>query len=356
MSMVRKRRASTSLGGARKIRNLVNTGVNLYRAYRSFGSNTRGRNQRAYTTPVLTDQRDVVTTYRKRRMPRRQKRRYVKSIRRWKSAQLRDSPARLFQYVDVDLISWSANTSRYFGAFSGLMGQNNYDNNFGETWNSITNTNAADLKAEAGKFRLDHQSLRVVLRNTTTTAAVGATPTVDVDIYKVVCIRDVPLLLWASGLGVESFLASQKNKLRQAQGMDIEVDDAGTGITTNQQNAGTSSATQVVGDSLFNNPLFLRYFKVLECKKIQLGSNNQTEFQWRDSRNRYVSREDCFGSSALACKRGVTRGYIMNVNGRAYDNAGTAEFISGSMVMEQYVRYNVKCIAGTSPTLVYDGN
>lgn len=350
-----KRRRSNQLGRYNKVRNIARLAFQGYKAYRGI---TGGRTQQAksVSTPVLTDQRDVITTYRKRYMSKGKRRRYVKSLRRWKSAQLRTSPSRIFQYVDVDNITWSANTSRYFGAFSGLLGQNNYDNNFGETWNSITNSTSADTKADAGSFRLDHQALRIVLRNTTTVGSALATPTIDIDVYKVVCIKDVPLDLWVSGLGIESFLALEKNRMRQAQGMDIEVSTAGAGIPTVVQNAGTTSSNQVVGDSLWNNPPFLRYFKIIKQFKVQLGSNNITEFQWRDSKNRYISRQECFGTAALACKKGVTRGYIFNVNGRAFDNAGTIEFVSGSCVLEQYVRYNVKCIGGTAPTLVYDGN
>lgn len=316
----------------------------------------KGKQAASRSTPVLTDQRDVVTTYVKKRMGKRKKRRYVKSLRRWKSAQLRSSPSRIFQYVDVEPITWAQNTSRYFGAFSGLFGQNYYDNNLGETWNSITGTALASTKAGAAYFRLDHQSLRVVLRNTTTTAEAAASPTVDIDVYKVICIRDIPIGVWPSGQGIESFHANEKARLRQAQGMDIEVDTLGAGITTVQENAGTSSANQVVGDILFNNPPFLKYWKVIKAFKVQLGSNNICEFQWRDSKNRTISRSECFDTGVLAAKKGVTRGFIFNVNGRAWDNAGVQNFISGSMVMEQYVRYNVKCIAGTSPTLVYDGN
>lgn len=350
-----KRKASFSVGFPSKARAIATVARAGYRAYKKYkGNGSSSKAQKAVETGPLTDQRDVITTYRKRRMGRRRRKRYVRQLRRWKSNQLRLSPSRIFQYVDADNITWSANTSRYFGAFMGLCSQNNYDNNFGEAWGNIT-SGTADVKAEASMFRLDHQSLRIVLRNTTTTAAVTATPTIDVDVYKVVCIKDVPSDLWVSGVGVEVFLANQKNQLRQATGMDIEVGTTGTGIATAQQNAGNSFATQVVGDSLFNNPMFLRYFKILKCYKIQLGSNNMTELSWRDSKNRVIKREECFGTAGISCKRGVTKGYIFNVNGRAHYPTATVEFISGSMVLEQYVRYNVKCIEGTAPTLVYDG-
>nr|QKI29039.1 Cap [Lactuca sativa CRESS virus] len=315
------------------------------------------RRKRTVEVAPITSQHDIRTLYRKRRMPRRKKRRYVRTLKRWRSALLRESPARIFQYVRAFAVPWSQDTSRYFGAFMGLFGQNVYDNNFGETWNSITSGNSADAKAEAGYFRLDHQSLRVVLRNVTTVSDADATPTIDLDVYEVICIQDIPLALWASGDSIETFHAAVKNKMRQAQGMDIEVDDVGLGIVPQAQNAGTTAFNQVVGDQLWNNPPFLKYWKIIKQFKVKLGSNNETEFQVRDTRNRYINRADCFGTSALAAKKGVTRGYIFNVNGRAFENVSTdISWNSGKIVCEQYVRYNAKVVTNKTPTLVYDGN
>ena len=290
-------------------------------------------------------------------MPRRKKRRYLRRLRQWKSSQMRLSPSRIFQYVYSDEPTGANSTSYYFGAFMGLLAQNCHDNNLGECWTSIiTDGSSADLKAQAGKFRLDHQSLRVVLRNRTTIDYETASDILDIDVYKVVCIRDVPDDLWASGVEIASFLASRKNVLRRANGMDIEVDDGGIGISTLQQNAGTSSSDQVVGDSLWNNPVFLRYFKVIKQFKVQLGTNNVTEFSWRDSKNHTVNFEDCYSSSnGLACKRGLTKGYIFNMNGRVYKDAeGKFKYNSSKVYCERYTRYNVKVIQGISPTLVYD--
>lgn len=339
----------------------IGVGRAAYNAYKGYSKmrNNFSNSRKTVEVRPLTDQRDVITTYRKRRMPRRKKRAYVRSLKRWQSNQLRLSPSRIFQYVYADDFTWNQGTCIYFGSFSGLFGQNYQDNNLGEAWTSITNGTAADDKARAGHFRLDHQSLRIVLRNLTSADAINSTPTVDIDVYKVVCIRDIPTTLWPSGTSIEVFMAGLKNQLRRANGMDIEVSTAGAGIATLQQNAGTDATNQPVGDSLWNNPVFLRYFKILKTFKIQLGTNNQTEFSWRDSKNRIIPRQQCFEGSqgGLAARKGVTRGYIFNVNGRAYIESGTGLpiFNSGAVVMESYVRYNVKCIQGTSPTLVYDG-
>jgi len=335
----------------------ITAAVGAYKGYKGYQDIRNTFSKKQVETRPITDQRDVVTTYRKKYMPRRKKRRYLKSLRRWKSTQMRLSPSRIFQYVNTSEIVSDNGYSRYFGAFMGLHAQNVYDNNLGEAWTSISDGSGADLKCQAGKFRLDHQSIRIVLRNRTTADYTTASDIVDVDVYKVICIRDIPDDLWISGDGIESFMATQKNLLRRANGMDVEVEDGGTGIATLQQNAGTGSATQAVGDSLWNNPVFLRYFKVVKQFKVQLGTNNVTEFSWRDSKNHTVNFQDSYAStSGFAAKKGVTKGYIFNINGRAYKDAESVwKFNSATIWMEQYVRYNIKVVPGMSPTLVYDG-
>lgn len=308
------------------------------------------------STAPLTGERDYRVVYRKKRMPKRKKRRYVRSMKRFRSAMLREEPARIFQFLAVNDYQSGLNACRYFGAFMGLFANNFYDNNFGEVYNNITNVGAATLKAEAAKLRVDHTSLRVVLRNVTTGFVEGGIGTIDLDVYEVVCCRDLPLAAWSSSNGVESFAAVQKNKLRQATGMDIEVSDVGVAIPTSQQNAGTSSITQAIGDLLWNNPLFLRYFKVLKQFKIQLPVGSTTEFSMRSSKNRVVLRDQCFGNNALAAKAWLTKGYVFNINGRpTLTGPGTYEFANVSVIVEQYVRYNCKPLVSKAPTYTYDG-
>jgi len=325
------------------------------RGYSSGSSATTSRTKQKTEVGPLTEQRDFRVVYRKRRMPKRKKRRYVRSLKRFRSALMRNEPSRIFQYVFANEEVASTNLSTYFGAFMGLCANNNYDNNFGEVWNNMTNSNSADLKAESAKLRVDHMSLRIVLRNTTLPES-GVPGVIDVDVYHVVCIKDVPLDLWPAGVGIESMHAILKSRMRQATGMDLEVDDGGLGIATVQENAGTSSSNQVVGDTLWNAPPFLRYWKIIKQFKIQLPVGNTTEFQIRSSRNKTVQRAECFGTSGVAAKRYFTEGYIFNINGRSYlDSAQAVQFATCRVMMEQYTRYNCKPILGGAPTLAYDG-
>jgi len=328
------------------------------RAPRYKRRNPRGRGRRIRRTRPLTSQNDNKLTYVKRRLGRRARRRAKQSYRRFSNQMMKREPANIFPYVHVAKIQWVDNTSKYFGALMGLYGHDFYDNNFAQAWDSITGGNAANVKAGAAKFRVDSMSLRVVIRNVTTVGeGTSATPTIDLDVFEVMCIRDIPEELWADSTGIESFLATQKNLMRQPTGMDIEVGTGGTGIPTSQQNAGSSSSNQVVGDTLFNNPMALRYWRVVRAMKIQLPSDGITEFEVRDSGNHTVIRQQCFDFGKLAARAYVTRGFIFNVNGRVFFSEGTniPNFSSGTLNIETYVRYNIKEISGKSPTLVYDG-
>lgn len=320
----------------------------IYRAYRSYTDS--GRRKRMRTSAPLTAQHDFRVTYSKRRMPKRKKRAYVRAVKRFRTMNMKATPSRIFQYVTVNEYFSNINYSRYFGAFMGLYAQNNYDNSLKKVADNITNGSNANEKMRAGGFRLDHQGLRVVVRNTDS-------ETIDLDVYQVVCIRDIPTAVWALGLGIESMHAALKSTMRQAQGMDLEVSTAGVGIASIQQNAGTSSTTQVVGDCLWNAPTFLRYWKVVKQFKIQLPGGNSTQFDMRSTKNKYIRYNELQNTAngELAAKAYLTQGYIFNINGRASIVGGVPSFSDVSCVVEQYVRYNCKAVAGSSPTLVYDG-
>lgn len=310
------------------------TAYNMYKNYKS--SNSR----RSTEIQPLTGEKDVRVTYMKRRMPRRKKKQFVRSVRRYRSHLYRSLPARIFQYGFAAAQTAAVNCSQYFGCFAGLLGQNCYDTHLTQAFDSIGNS-ASTNKQAASHLRVDHMSLSVVL-NANYLAAV------DVDVYKVICIKDIPFTEWINGTEIQSMHVTKKNLMRQAHGMDIEVNDAGAGIVTNAQNAGTSSTTQVVGDTLWNCPPFLRYWKIVKQSKIHLPAGGTCQFQLRTSKNKLISKSDCV---ALAAKAYFTQGYIFNINGRWLEGEG---FQTTSLSMETFVRYNIKNIPGQSPTLVYD--
>jgi len=317
-----------------------------YNAYRSF-TKTGTKRKRSYEMAPLTAEKDVRVVYRKRTMPRRKKRRYVKSLKRFKSMMMKTEPSRISQFFFGEQNTAIVNTCHYFGAFMGLAAQNYYDNAFSTVFDQFTDGGGAGAKTDASHIRIDHMGLQVVIRNNSSTAE-GNPGQIDLDVYKVVCTRDIPDDLWANGVAIQSFLTTTRQKMRQHVGIDIETDTGGTGIPSVIENS-----DNVVGDLLFNNPPFLRYFKVLKMWKVQLGPGQITTFNWRDTGNNRIAKDACFGTSKLAARRGLTKGYIFNINGR-YD---PVEGISYPVdcISEVYTRYNCKPLVPHSDTLVYNG-
>jgi len=298
----------------------------------------------------LTGEKDVRVTYRKRRMSRRKRRRYVKSLKRWRSQNMRSEGSNIFKLNYVATEAANANCSVYFGALVGLCAQSAYDTHIGDCYDKMMNTGASGARTNTTGVRVDHMSITVILRNVS-----NAVPAmVDIDVYKVICIRDIPMGAspnWPSGVGIESFLTVQKNLMRSVTGMIEPLNDGGTGIATTAQNAGASSATQSVGDLLFDNPPALRYWKVLKVWKIHLPPGGTANFGHRVSKNYYIKKEDCF-VSGLAAKKGVTQGYIFNMNGRW--DPGTSSYAPVDVIQEQFVRYNMKGCRGSADTLTFD--
>lgn len=347
----------------RNARLAIRLGRAAGRAYQRYRSSTNAQRDRkvmsnrtqkkSVSLNPLTEQTDYRITYRKGRMPRGKKRRYVKSLRRWKSAQLRLQPSRIFQNLFAQQYEIPQNRCLFTAAFMGLYANNHYDNCIS---NSLSTIGAANVqnKIIAGGVRLDHQSLRVVIRNLSVLDNERSSTTVDVDVYQVICIKDVPIALWPTAMDFDTFFHNLQDQHRQAAGMDVEVNSAGAGLPTAPQNFGSQ-----VGNSVFNNPAFLSYFKVVKAFKVQLAQNNITEFQIRSSRNKYIKNSEVlsdFPVPNLAAKAWVTQGYVFNYNGRAFPTGSNEiAFNSGLMVEEHYVRYNLKMVPGGAPTLNYDG-
>lgn len=324
--------------------------------YRAPGSRTStSQSVKRVEMAPLTGEKDVRMVYRKRRMNRGKKSSYLRRIRGFKSMQMKLDPCRISIFSGIQIVNSNANSSSYFGTFMGMCGNNAYSNHLGRVWEQMTvDTSSTRDKTRHNFLRVDHMSISIVLRNITNNIEAVSSNLVDIDVYKVVCIKDIPYARWGSPLAIESLHAALKAEMRQHRGMDNEVSDGGAGITTAQTNAGTSSANQVVGDLLFNAPPFLRYWKVIKMWKVHLPPGGTATFNFRDSKNYVIGRPQCISSEAgcLAAKKGLTKGYIFNINGR-YVPVPVAAYEPTTVIMEHYTRYNCKPITPNHDTLVY---
>lgn len=308
----------------------------------------KGTNKSREMAP-LTNEKDVRTVYRKKRMSRGKKRAYVKKIKSFRSLQMRNEPSRIFQYVTGINEDSGANTSNYFGAFYGLPANDAYSNSLQKVYGQFTNGAAADQKAFASFLRIDHMSVSCVIRNVSTPTT-GQSGVVDLDVYKVMCIKDVPTALWTPGTDIQGLIQTLATRLNTVVGQDIEVNDAGAGIATS-----ASGNTNAVGSMLWNIPTFLRYFKIVKQFKIQIGVGNVIHLNMRTSKNKVVNFEDCgnFGTSGrISAKAYLTAGYIFNSNGRW--NRTDSGWEGSRLEFETYTRYNIKPLVPTADTYVYN--
>lgn len=294
----------------------------------------------------LTGEKDVRTVYRRRRMPRRRKRRYLRKLKQFRSLEMRNEPCRITQFVEGGNVGCIANQQRWFGFFYGLCDQQIDNNSIRDVWNTLSPGTSWETSAN---LRIDHMALSVVLRNVTSGLSSTESPTIDLDVYKVVCQRDVPKDLWRAGVALDTFIRAMNDRLREHAGYDIPKTDAGAGIGV--INTGNSTA---VGNMLWNNPPFLRYFKIIRQTKIQVPLGGVVHFNMRSSKNKVVNKESCVGNvtGSLACKKYLTAGYIFNINGRFDSTVGG--FSACSMDYEIYTRYNCKPLKGIADTLVYN--
>ena len=310
------------------------------RIHGSGSSSATARTSSAKNTEMLplTSEKDVRTVYRKRRMPRRKKRRYVKRLRAWRNMKMRSEPARIFQYVGASANDAGLNTCNYFGTFYGMCANNVYGNALVRVFGQFSAGSTADEKVQCSHLRIDHMALDVVLRNVTVPTGTES-GIIDLDVYKVLCIRDVPLELWPPGSGIQSMIQTLGGRLQNAIGMDVEVGDTGAAIGLTP--AGNVNA---VGSKLWNMPPFLRYFKIVKQWKVQVPPGGTVQFNMRTSKNRRVPYEEVgqvdTENGRLAAKAYVTAGYIFNENGR-WDRT-LAGWSPVTMNMEQYTRYNCK--------------
>lgn len=237
------------------------------------------------------------------------------------------------------------------------MSANAYQNGFSIVGNDLFGINTATQvdKFNGAKFVVDNMHLRTVIRNVPTTVALdgNASSTLDLDVYTVVCVRDVLAEEMTGDL--ETMLAAWKAWQRRAIAMDPigSVTALGAGIPVTQTNAGTTALTQAIGDTLWDNQFFCKYFKIVKAQKVQLPLGDVFEIHHHVKGPKTISVNQLQNTGGLekylCAKAGVTCGHIINHNGRYYTNGGGAKTYSQSAILvESYCRYSVKPVDSTT--------
>lgn len=305
-------------------------------------------------TKVLTLDNRVVNTYKASSKPY-DGRRLKQTASLVKRLQDFGAPQRVFNYVSCYTADSSYGYSRYFASLIGMGFYNSYYDNtlyrIAETLWSVSNAANRD-KWGAAKLDLDNMHLRTVIRNVTPTPTGEGTNTwtgtVDIDVYTVVARKDVPVTEFAGAF--EATLAAWKNVSRMAQALDgvNAVEGDGFTVSTAVQSAGVTLGTQAVGDSLFDNAEFCKHFKIIKVQKVMLPQGETFELNHHVAQDKTVAVNNIANNSysqlTHSILKGVTQGYIFNINGRLYEKSTPPDnnFAYTKVQVETYTRYSVK--------------
>jgi len=254
--------------------------------YMGGGSRTYTANRSGSDNAPVTNQFDVRTWYKKKRMPTRKRKNWKKFSTKVKAVFNKEIAPTYFLYRTTTTISSSANTQ----GWGSLM---LYTANMGTNPNNDLGRIASGVQGGTGnqlgtKYRFESACLDVLFRNKSSSTAL-------VDIYTIYCRKDVP------------------DNYESPYAVLTQLD-----ATADQDTAGdTKIADNSIGFTPFHCPLFCSFFKVAKKRTLTLGAGAVSEIQMRDAKNRKLWGIDYTGKSAM---RGWTKGYLVCVRG-AYDSS-----------------------------------
>lgn len=246
---------------------------------------------------ILTTQNDVSGRYFRRRMPRRRRRAWVKFVR--KVNQVVSSAQALSSYTQTLSVNTSSAVDQMTTVGWGLY---NVGGELAELPTMFTDTYGA-ASAPYTKLLCKSGCLDIEISNTGSTAAI-------IDIYTLVCRK-----AYQSAVGVSSTWNS---------------------TFAAQQTTG-AKASNNPANSAFQNPEFLKYFKVLSKREMRLDVGACSTLQMRDPKNRYIQ------GARLATEpqylRGVSKVYMIQFHGAPENSAGTARLSAAALTISVQKSY-----------------
>lgn len=254
---------------------------------------------------VLSTQHDVVNRYRKKRMPRRRRRRWVSFVRKVRAVELAAQPLQFYGYARLDRVIGAVNVQTYQ---SYMLGGTTVTNNdelyqiFQQAYNTGSIADAAEHQIIMKSISLDIQ-----ITNTGTAGAI-------IDVYKVLCRKT---------FSTASTIAAQ---FTQALGELASPTGGGTVTTTN------ASITA------FDAPNFCSYWKILNKKEVLLGAGQVTTMQLRNARNKRIDGK-ILTTSPQAIP-GYTVAYFFMIRGVPENNLGTGRLAATDITFA--AQYNLK--------------
>lgn len=240
-----------------------------------------------------TFQNDAQMRYRKKRMPKRKRRRWVRFVKRVRHVDLAMQPLQIYTKEGTVNLTSAANQGQVWSRMLGGMTVANNDEIlqvFKSAYNLSTEASCAPYKIYLKSICMDVQ-----MTNT------GSYPII-VDMYTLVCRKT-----WDTA---EDIGASFVNALGEIQA------PAGGGSLTSSKTALT----------LFDAPNFCEFWRIQSKKEFIIGGSNTITVQLRNPANRYFDGKEII-SNAQA-KPGFTKAFFFMWHGQPSNRgaAGASQF------------------------------
>lgn len=263
-------------------------GVRMYRRYRAGGSDTRRNTTQSSAPPPVTAHYDSRIVYRKRRMPYRKKKQWIRTKRQVNAV----LNGRLATNV---LLARNFNSSVF-------NSESRKQNAFGITLNGL-----ADLENVAGRVaslqpdnsilptvgNIGRQKFVIVGSMTTVLMRNISEVTAVVDVYYWTTKRDVPLAefsdinqLWSLGFGYN---------------------------VANFPIGGSTLIHTDLGVTPWANPGMRRFLRIYQKRRIRLGAGADTELTLRTAKSYYSPGQQFMDQKSLS--RGYTQGMLIVFHG-----------------------------------------
>jgi len=306
------------VGRVRNYSGLVSAGVGavgaLYRGYKQYqGLRSMFGSKKQSNTGFITNQYDVKTQYRRRRMPRRRRKAWVRKVRMVNAitnnklgTQLQMFRSFLTGTVPAgNQTSWSA----------GIYGENGVvatANDFGIDDLAQLNSYSADTS----KMNTWHLKSAVVDIEISNIGGDGYNNSFTVDCYEIICRKSVnaqsasaiagPSDMFVKGFGLQDLLGTA-----------------------------TALGSTTPGVVPFQNAIFCHHFKILKKTRVLLSVGQATHFMFRDAKDRKIYNEP---ASRPVCSPGLYHGFLFVIQG-IVDAGNYASACKFSTTAQRYYTY-----------------
>lgn len=254
---------------------------------------------------VISTQHDVANRYRKKRMPRRRRRRWVSFVKKVRAVELAAQPLQFYGYSRLDRVTGAVNVQTYESYMIGGTTVTNNDELYQIFQQAYNTGSVAD--AVEHQIIMKSISLDIQITNTGTAGAV-------IDVYRVLCRKT-----FNTATTVDA-------QFTQALG-ELAAPTGGGSVTTT--NASITA---------FDAPNWCSYWKILNKKEILLGAGQVTTMQLRNAKNKRIDGKNL--STSPQAIPGYTMAYFFMIRGVPENNAGTGRLAATDITFA--AQYNLK--------------